>query len=174
MIRIAAAAAVAATFALAPFAASAASNGEMTQKEKVAKRTEMMTKRFDRMDADKDGVVTRAEAEAQAGKAFDRLDTNKDGVIDDAELKAHSDRMKARLAKRGGDEAKAGKRADRFESSDADKDGKVTRVEFLAKAAPWFARADADKDGKVTREELAAVTAKMQKRAMRAMEKSAN
>lgn len=174
MIRIAAAT-LAATLALAPFAASAAQDEGATRKERIEKRAEMMTKRFDRMDADKDGVVTRTEAEAAAGEAFDRLDTNKDGVLDEAELKAHSEKMTARMAKRGGDgETKGGKGAGRFERADADKDGKVTRAEFLAKAAPWFKRADTNGDGKVTREELAAMTAKMQKRAERAQEKSAN
>jgi hypothetical protein len=41
-----------------------------------------------RADANGDGVVTRAEALAEAGVRFDRIDANRDGKIDQAELAA--------------------------------------------------------------------------------------
>lgn len=39
-------------------------------------------------DADKDGTVTKAEAETYAHARFSRQDTNKDGVVSDAEFQA--------------------------------------------------------------------------------------
>lgn len=41
-----------------------------------------------RADANGDGIVTRAEALAEAGMRFDRIDGNHDGKIDQAELAA--------------------------------------------------------------------------------------
>lgn len=172
MIRTAAAALAFAVLAV-PLGAQAAPD-DTNRKEKIERRADAIAKRFERMDADKDGVVTRAEADVPAGKAFDRIDANKDGVVDEAEIKEHADKMRARMAKRGADESRVDKRAARFERADADKDGKVTRAEFLAKSLPWFERADADGDGKVTKDELAALTEKMQKRAERRTERSAN
>jgi hypothetical protein len=45
-----------------------------------------------RADADGDGIVTRAEALAEAGARFDRIDANHDGRIDQTELTAIADR----------------------------------------------------------------------------------
>ncbi len=39
-----------------------------------------------RADANGDGIVTRAEALAEAGARFDRMDANHDGKIDQSEL----------------------------------------------------------------------------------------
>ena len=41
-----------------------------------------------RADADGDGIVTRAEALAEAGMRFDRIDANRDGKLDQAEMAA--------------------------------------------------------------------------------------
>ena len=43
---------------------------------------------FNRMDADKDGKVSKAEALAAAGAAFDHLDANKDGFVTQDEAKS--------------------------------------------------------------------------------------
>ena len=51
---------------------------------------------FTRLDANKDGVVTRDEAIAAATARFDKLDTNHDGKIDQAEMAAAKQRMEAR------------------------------------------------------------------------------
>ncbi|MEG3165932.1 hypothetical protein U1701_15140 [Sphingomonas sp. PB2P19] len=45
-----------------------------------------------RADANGDGIVTRAEALAEAGVRFDRIDANHDGKIDQAELTAIASR----------------------------------------------------------------------------------
>jgi hypothetical protein len=56
---------------------------------------------FDRMDANKDGKVTLAEAQAAAVKRFDRLDTNKDGTISPEERKAARAAKRAKLDQKG-------------------------------------------------------------------------
>jgi Ca2+-binding EF-hand superfamily protein len=48
---------------------------------------------MDRLDADGDGVITRAEYDARTGQRFARLDTNGDGFIDAAERQTAMSRM---------------------------------------------------------------------------------
>lgn len=57
---------------------------------------------LERADADKNGVITRAEFRAVAGRAFDRQDANRDGRVDAAERKQWRDQ---RMARRGGQPA---------------------------------------------------------------------
>jgi len=168
MIRIAAAA-LAATVALAPLAASAAAGDGDARQDRLQKRAEMMSKRFDKLDKNKDGAVDKAEMEAASKRAFDKADTNKDGVIDEAEAKAIRDR----LAERRGDRPAKANRKDRLARADVDKDGKITRDEFAASAAPWLMRADSDKDGRVTKAELDDYVSTLQKRAEKADAKRA-
>lgn len=54
------------------------------------------------IDANKDGVVTKAEFQARALEKFDRLDANKDGTITAAERQAMRDAMKKRMQERMG------------------------------------------------------------------------
>ncbi len=108
-------------------------------------------------DANADGSVTRAEfdaattkmtaerqskAQERAAEAFTRLDGNKDGRIDATELAAMRAKMPARPR--------------RPPPLDTNKDGKVSKEEWLARPDPMFERADANKDGRLTREEAAA------------------
>jgi hypothetical protein len=52
--------------------------------------------RLARLDANKDGVITRDEAIAAATARFDKLDANHDGKIDQAEMAAVKQRMETR------------------------------------------------------------------------------
>lgn len=60
------------------------------QSEKNADRQRAASEQFDRLDVDRDGVVSRPEAAAMAGlpEHFDRLDTNQDGKLDAVEFAA--------------------------------------------------------------------------------------
>lgn len=58
---------------------------------------------FDRMDANKDGKVSLAEALAQPLAMFDKVDTNHDGTISADEQKAAHDAMRAQWKERRGD-----------------------------------------------------------------------
>lgn len=112
-----------------------------------------LVKAFEKLDANKDGAVDREELEQQRARAFQRFDTNKDGAIDRAEVDALVKKREARGG-RGSDRV-----AKQFQAADKDRDGRVTKAEFLDKMPPWFARADANRDGKVTRQELDAFIA---------------
>ena len=111
-------------------------------------------------DANADGSVTRAEfdaatakmaterqsmAQERAAEAFARLDANKDGRIDATELAAMRAKMPARPD-----------RPPHPPMLDTNKDGKVSKDEWMASPDPLFERADANKDGRLTREEAAA------------------
>ena len=101
---------------------------------------------LDRLDTDKDGRVSRAEAEADAAerveRRFARLDKDKDGFITRAELSGAKDRVATR---RGGR---------MMERVDADKDGRISPAEAETARKARFERMDADKDGTVTVAEL--------------------
>ncbi len=85
-------------------------------------------------DADKDGKLTLAEAQAAAKQRFDKHDVNKDGVIAADEVKGRGQRLLKR--------------------ADSNNDGKVTRAEAEALVRDVFAKKDANKDGVLTRDEM--------------------
>lgn len=93
-------------------------------------------------DADKDGVVTLAEALAAAEKRFATLDKTKDGVVDKADFEAMRKEMLDYRVKRF------------VHHFGGDKDNRVTREQFLAKAGERFARLDLNGDGTVARDEM--------------------
>jgi Ca2+-binding EF-hand superfamily protein len=137
---------------------------------------------FGRVDANRDGYVTREEAQAvrrsvrterrgdrQAGReaAFARLDANRDGSISRTEFLE-----RRQTAERGDRRARrAERRAERrewlvarrqggmrlggrvFERIDADRDGRVSLAEATTARLRLFERLDANRDGRVTREE---------------------
>ena len=96
-------------------------------------------------DANGDGAVSAREFEDAAKARFQRMDANHDGVIDAAELAAIQQRMEARRAERP--DAGKGAGGGGWAAMDADHDGKITEAEALAAAKTRFAALDADKDG---------------------------
>nr|WP_047169640.1 hypothetical protein [Sphingomonas sp. Y57] len=60
----------------------------------------MMGQWFDRADANKDGKVSLAEAQAGPLAMFDRVDTNRDGTISPEERQAARDAMRAKWQER--------------------------------------------------------------------------
>ena len=151
-----------------------------------------VAKMFARVDANRDGVITKAETDAahqtMAGKgqdhhgqnamgkmgnmgamggmhrdpaaAFDRIDANQDGNISRAEfIAAHAMReqkMSEHLGMKGMP-AMHGGMADRiFEKSDVNHDGRVTLAEAQAEAFAHFDMLDTNHDGRITPDERAA------------------
>lgn len=93
-------------------------------------------------DANKDGAITLDEAIAAATKQFDQLDRNKDGAVDKADFDAMKKEMTDYRVKRF------------IHAYGADKDGKVTKDQFFAKARERFAAMDRNGDGTISRDEM--------------------
>ena len=83
---------------------------------------------FTRLDANKDGRVTRDELDAMRGRMGDKMKGRRDGPPPPPPLGTF----------------------------DTNKDGKISRDEWVSRPDPMFERADANKDGRLTREEAAA------------------
>ena len=115
--------------------------------------------RFDRRDANGDGVLNAADRSARADRAFARMDANSDGMISRAEWDAvrakRNDRREARAERRG----RSGGKGMERRLGRADGNGDVTRAEAMARATERFATLDANRDGSVTREERQAARA---------------
>lgn len=156
------------------------------------------------MDADGNGVVTRAEAQQKAEEMFAMMDVNKDGKLDQADREARRQEMRSRLfdkldANHDGSISKEEFMADKgpegrhppmngpegprgpgmgggagmhgmhgmrgghmmMAMADANHDGVITKDEFMAAAMKHFDMADTNHDGKLTKEERQAAHAKM-------------
>jgi Ca2+-binding EF-hand superfamily protein len=112
-----------------------------------------LEKIFERLDADGDGIVTRAEAERVGAEMFASLDSDGDGVVSEreflepkrsAEAAAHGNRWREH-------------RARRFAAMDQDGDGAITPEEQADFGDRRFAMADANNDGRLTLEEVKAL-----------------
>jgi|RhiMetdeSRZDD1v2_1073273.scaffolds.fasta_scaffold447602_2 Ca2+-binding EF-hand superfamily protein len=121
--------------------------------------------RFDRLDANNDGVITRAEAVGSPTvlKDFDRADKNNDGKITRAEYRAAFPvKAKATDAKSKPAKSSANDRDPGFNALDRNNDGYITRAE--ARGNPHLAKnfkaADRNNDGKLNRAEYLAVMTK--------------
>lgn len=124
---------------------------------------------FAAIDADGDGFVTRAEADAAGrGPAGDdsgakaRLDTNGDGTISRAEFEAvhgagaapGAGDMPRRPPPPGGPGGRAGPppmmAGPLFDTIDANHDGRIDRAEAIAAGRRHFDRMDVDRDGRLS------------------------
>lgn len=128
------------------------SNGDGSVDRTEAAKHSRLAGKFDELDKNKDGKLTKDEMPARHDRGHDkrghdpreamsRLDTDKDGRISRAEATAAE-----------------GKMASRFDQMDANKDGYVDRADHEIRAKQrkdeWFAGADTDKDGKLSRAEV--------------------
>lgn len=95
-------AAVAALAIAAPLAAAPSSEGSV----------QLSPAQMQRLDTDKNGVVSRSEYQAFMEASFAKLDANGDGFLTKSELPADST-------------------AEQFAAMDTNKDGKISRAEFL-------------------------------------------
>jgi len=120
---------------------------------------------FAAVDANKDGAITREEADAFKAarrdewrdKKFAALDADKNGQISPQEFSADHHKGGDKGHRMGGGHGHHGGKGmmggRMFEKADANSDGKVTLAEATGKALEMFDRADANKDGTVTPEE---------------------
>lgn len=94
-------------------------------------------------------AMTQDEFDTTTRARFARLDKNGDGVIDASEIEAALSRRFERHGKHGG---RLGQRLMR--AFDTDRDGKVTKDEFMATVRDRFAQMDLNNDGRITDEDL--------------------
>jgi hypothetical protein len=142
-----------------------------------AELTASLEARFAKMDVDKDGQITQKDRDAlrqqRQDARFTMLDTDRNGQISKAEFAAGH---QARADKRAEKRAEAGKPGERGWGKghhrgpgrggpggfgpgglgDANKDGTMTKAEFMARPIAMFDKADANKDGFVTADEMKA------------------
>jgi hypothetical protein len=108
-----------------------------------ARRAAMQQQMFERLDANRDGQVSRTEYKASIDARFDKLDANGDGSVDADEI-ARSPATAERV----------NRRAEGFvKRYDASGSGKVTRADFEAKEMERFERMGGGADS-VTQEQL--------------------
>ena len=148
-------------------------DGKLTKAEVTA----AAEKAFAKMDLNKDGKITKEERESLRQQRFDdrfaKMDADGNGQISKAEFQAKRDARMEKVAEwrearadRGGSEGKrmgwkhhrGGKNGGMMgaRGMDADKDGTITRAEFMARPVAMFDRVDVNKDGVVTAEEMKA------------------
>ncbi len=127
--------ALVAVFGVAPFATAFA--GQQAQSRQRG------------MDADRDGVITRAEWRGTA-EGFRQFDVNRDGVLSGTEVQAALKDFSST-----DEAARAREAAARVAGMDADRDGVVTRAEWRG-TADGFRQQDTNRDGVLSGGELRA------------------
>lgn len=93
--------------------------------------------------------MTQDEFDATTRARFARLDKNGDGVVDISEIEAT---LSKRFERRGDGRGKMAQR--RMRAFDTDRDGKVTKDEFMTTVRSRFAQFDLNNDGRITDEDL--------------------
>ncbi len=136
-----------------------------------------------RGDTDNDGVISRAEAQAQASTMFERLDANEDGKLDQSDRAERKEQRRSKMfaaldgngdgqisreefmtfqhdGKRGGPGKghrmgqKRGKAGmEMMRRADTNNDGEVSKAEFTSAAMARFDRTDTDNNGEVSKAE---------------------
>jgi hypothetical protein len=94
-----------------------------------------------RMDADGDGIVTRAEAEAYRLARIAEMDADGDGYVTFEEMQAYREAQREKRARA------------RFDRLDADGDGRVSVEELAAMGERGFDRMDRNADGVLSAED---------------------
>ena len=135
-------------------AASGAAAAETDKAEKAAAPAKMSAhardsgergsfgfKRLKRLDADRNGAVSKAEYLSPRTAEFTALDTNHDNAVDPAEIGAELTEPSEFRTKRY------------MKRVDANHDGKITREEFEQGPRAQFAGRDVNSDGKIGAED---------------------
>ncbi len=104
--------------------------------------------RMNEADSNQDGIITRAELIDWRKANFTRFDRNRDGALSDADVPTFL---------RG---TSIGVQFDQLQAQfDANRDGRVTREEFVGAPTVLFDAADSNRDNQLTRSERDAAVA---------------
>ena len=101
------------------------------------------------VDANRDGLIQFSELQSFRARVFDNLDTNRNGVVDSSELAA--------LEQQAANSGRSGPVSLDPYASDANRDGVITRQEFVNHIPPTARNADRNGDGALSRAELRAL-----------------
>jgi Ca2+-binding EF-hand superfamily protein len=112
-------------------------------------------------DRNGDGLVSVAEAKAEASARLREIDANRDGVLTREEFRTYRA------------QARSNRQAMRFEAIDADRDGRISEAELDAhlhamvdrRSDRRFAAIDADGNREITRQEFDAAPERLRERA---------
>lgn len=116
---------------------------------------EMLEARFDAIDTDDDGKISKSEYMAHCEKNFQLLDTNGDGVLTKREAQQNVMELMMEAKKKAIEKAEI-----HFNKIDINKDGRISLDEWKSalpnepRAEEWFAAVDSNGDGFLTKEEL--------------------
>ncbi len=111
-------------------------------------------------DADRDGMVTRAEALADADRRFAEMDADKDGKVTREERRAFRDAHRPGPARAGRPD---GPRPDRDRAGRRGGE-ETTQAQFRDRAAAMFDRTDTNRDGRIDAQEREAARLLMRSR----------
>jgi len=104
-------------------------------------------------DMNSDGKVTAEEARQKRDEIFSMFDQDEDGALNAAEYDLFDETretdIKENIGQNTGPMAVFSRAMGR-DFNDVDKDGQVTRDEFLSQASAWFELMDRDKDQVIT------------------------
>lgn len=150
-----------------PAAKPGAKPGPKTAEAKAAAKAKRDAKPLHSLDANHDGRITKAEYMKPAKKRFSKADANRDGVVspkEAADFKAKQLKNEERLDRKRAAEGKPPRKHRKstrppkpyLSTFDADKDGRVTQKEYLARREKKFTEMDANHDGVVSRAEALA------------------
>lgn len=109
---------------------------------------------LEEVDTDKNGKISRAEADAARDKHFTEADADGDGSVSFEEFQAMAEKHRQMMLKR------------RFERSDKNNDGVLTGDELGGRFADHFERMDKNGDGEISAEERKKAHKKMRKHRM--------
>jgi len=90
-------------------------------------------------------LTTKERVTARADRQFEKQDLDKSGFIEKTEWDKTVEEMVTRLRER---------MQKRFDETDANKDGKISKEEFVAARMKWFDEVDANHDGVLDKGEL--------------------